>query len=347
MSFIPRCLPTTIGSLPHTDVRLACELVLKYTPALPAWPQLPNRLPLENMYAQFSEHLPGTELDNGRVWIKRGPAFDSALEQLYADYVAGDVSRYLPSIQYAAGLHGLIELVRERRGSGVVAAKGQVTGPISIGMQLTDSQMKPILYDDVAGDAVGRCLRLVASAEEKALEVISPRTMVFLDEPYLHAIGSALVSLPRDVVIRQLEEVFGGLRGLKGIHCCGNTDWSLVLSTSVDVVSFDAFHYGETLVLYADDVRDFVNRGGIIAWGIVPNTIEALQAEDVSSLTEALLRLVHRLKEKGVPLDSLVSRSLITPSCGLSGLPESGAERALCLLAGVSEEMRKRFFGRP
>ena len=49
------CLPTMIGSMPQTDAKEACSMVTKYLPDLPAWPQLPLRSRLENMYVQFSE----------------------------------------------------------------------------------------------------------------------------------------------------------------------------------------------------------------------------------------------------------------------------------------------------
>ena len=29
--------------------------------------------------------------------------------------------------------------------------------------------------------------------------------------------------------------------GLVGVHVCANTDWSLVLDSSADIVSFDAY----------------------------------------------------------------------------------------------------------
>lgn len=346
MIFEPSCLPTTIGSLPHTSEREACTLVLRYTPEIPAWPQLARRSPLENMYVQFSERLPGAALDDGRLVVRRGPEFDAALERLYSDYIGGDDSKYLPSPERAASLGTLIQMERAEGRQGTTAAKGQVTGPISLGLQVTDEGLKPILYDDVFNDALGRYLRLVASAQEKALQQISPQTILFLDEPYLHALGSALFSLSRETVIRLLEEVFDGLSGLKGIHCCGNTDWSVVLSTSLDVLSFDAFNYGETLALYPDEVRAFLNRGGIIAWGIVPDRGDILEGESVDSLSAALLREMNRLKTKGLSFDRLVAQSLVTPSCGLSGLTEEGAEKALALLADVSRSMRSRFLGR-
>ncbi|MBM3132761.1 MAG: hypothetical protein FJZ95_07000, partial [Chloroflexi bacterium] len=58
-SFKPRGLATAIGSMPHADPAEAGALALRYLPDIPVWPQLPNRSFLENMYAQYSEGLPG------------------------------------------------------------------------------------------------------------------------------------------------------------------------------------------------------------------------------------------------------------------------------------------------
>ena len=53
------CLPTMIGSMPHTDPAEACAVVSRYLKDIPAWPQLPQRSFKENMYAQYSEGFPG------------------------------------------------------------------------------------------------------------------------------------------------------------------------------------------------------------------------------------------------------------------------------------------------
>ncbi|MCL5266174.1 MAG: methionine synthase [Chloroflexi bacterium] len=343
MKTIGHCLPTTIGSMPHTSAREACDLLLRFTPEIPAWPQLPERTPLENMYAQYTELLPGAEVVAGKVQVDLGEAFQRDLERLYFDYVEGNVDRYLPSPERAAGLHATLDLLKTS-GRQPLAAKGQITGPISLGLQVTDGNLKPLLYDDIAFDAVSKYLRLVARAMEKALGQVGRMSVIFLDEPYLHALGSALFSISRDQVVGGLEEVFGGVSCLKGIHCCGNTDWPVVLSTSLDILSFDAYRYAETLALYPGDLKRFLQRGGILAWGIVPADALLLQNENVPSLTAKLLDAMQLLAGKGVSREMLLNQCLITPSCGLGSLPIPAAERALGLLAGVSREMRARFF---
>jgi len=92
MTFKPELLPMTMGSLPHTDPAAAWELIHRWTPAIPAWPQLPRRSFCENMYVQFSEDFPGLVLDreDERIWVDREADLYPALERLYAAYLGKD-----------------------------------------------------------------------------------------------------------------------------------------------------------------------------------------------------------------------------------------------------------------
>ena len=261
------------------------------------------------------------------------------MEQLYAAYLEDSINHSAVSYEYAEGFHVFLDMVRK---DGEKAVKGQVTGPISFGLTVTDQDQRPLLYDDVLADALAKHLRLKAAWQEKALSAISPNTIISVDEPYLASLGSAFVSFPREQVVTLLEEVLGGISGLKAIHCCGNTDWSVLLQTSIDILSFDAYNYGESLSLYPSEVRDFLSRGGIIAWGIVPNDEQALAKETEASLLDRLEETMGLLSKKGVSYDTMRSRCLITPSCGLGSISTEAAARALEMTAAVSAGFRKR-----
>ena len=331
-------LPTAVGSMPHTDPKEACRLVARFLPEIPAWPQLPKRSFLENMNVQFSEGLPGVVIEGERIYIDRAKNLDEPLERLYASYLENKVEKYIVSPDYASGLYAFLETELSP-----FAVKGQVTGPVSWGLSVTDHERRPVLYDDTLADALAKHLRLKAAWQEMKLKATWPNTIIFVDEPYMASYGSALVSISRDQVIGLLEEVFSGISGLKGVHCCGNTDWSLLLSTSLDILNFDAYNYGYTLVLYPDEVKAFIKRGGVIAWGIVPNDEQALKGETAKSLLERLDEGIAGLDRKGIPFRQVLSQSLLTPSCGLGSISEEGAAWALELLAGVSKELRKRY----
>ncbi|GAI16409.1 unnamed protein product, partial [marine sediment metagenome] len=276
------CLPTIIGSMPHTDPQAACSDIIHYLKDIPAWPQLPKRSFLENMYVQFSQGFPGVVVRENRIYVDRSQDLDKPLEALYAAYLENNADKYPVSPDYAAGLHRFLAL----KNLSPLAVKGQITGPVTWGLTVTDDSHKAIIYDDVLGDAVAKLLRLKASWQEKELSQISKNTIIFVDEPYMAAFGSVGVLLSKERIISLLEEVFDGISRLKGVHCCGNTDWSVLLGTSADILSTDTYNYAQSLSLYPAEVKKFLDRGGTIAWGIIPNDEESLAKESVASLND-------------------------------------------------------------
>ncbi len=334
------CLPTAIGSMPQTDPQAACSQVVHYLKDIPAWPQLPKRAFLENMYAQYSQGFPGVVVKENSIYVDRSEELDKPLEELYAAYLDNDFYKYPVGAEYAAGLHTFLSL----KNLSPVAVKGQVTGPVTWGLTVTDENKRAIIYDDVLGDAVPKLLRLKASWQEKVLSQISKNTIIFVDEPYMAAFGSIGMQLSKEKIVSLLDEVFSGISGLKGVHCCGNTDWSILLETSTDILSFDTYNFAESLSLYPAEVKKFLDRKGAIAWGIVPNEAEALAGETVASLKDRLEEAMAPFTRNGVRFKQLIEQGLLTPSCTLASLAtEEAAGHALELLAELSIAIRKRY----
>lgn len=336
------CRPTIIGSMPHTDPDQACAQIARYLRDIPAWPQLPGRSFLENMYVQYSQGFPGVVIDEDgkKIRVDRSADLTGSLESLYAAFLEDDADKYPIIPEYAAGLHRFLA----RTDPEPMAVKGQVTGPVTWGLTVTDMEGKGILYDDLLGDAVPKLLRLKAAWQEKQLRAVSPNTIIFVDEPYMSAFGSVGMMLSREKVISLLEEVFAGISRLKGVHCCGNTDWSLLLETGVDIISFDAYNYAQSLGLYPAEVKQFLDRGGTVAWGIIPTDEESLRRETMASLKDRLEEAMAPFTERDIRFRQLTAQALLTPSCGLSSLPTvDAAVRAMELLAELSSEFRKRY----
>jgi methionine synthase II (cobalamin-independent) len=358
---LPSLAAFSIGSLPFADPSYACRRILDCFPEIPAWPQLPRRAFQENMYVQFSERFPGVVLEPDRLWVDREQDLSPALETLYAAYLAGDLSFGEISPAYAAALYPFLDLMQptsdDRAAPGKDVAwrsagpspvtsplcvKAQVTGPVSWGLTVVDAARRPTLYDEILADAIARHLRLKAGWLEQCLRRVCAHTLISVDEPYLSSFGSAYVSLGREQAITLLEEVLSGIEGLRMVHCCGNTDWSLLLETSVDVLSFDAYSYAAQVSLYLQEIAAFLERGGMLAWGITPKSDDAYR-ETVDSLVERLCSAMHALADKGIHIDDVLQGSLISPSCGLGPLAEPLAEHVLDLTAGVATAMRQRY----
>jgi methionine synthase II (cobalamin-independent) len=332
------CLPTAIGSMPHTNPDEACSIIMKYLPGIPFWPQLPGRSPRENMIIQFSEGFPGVVIKGDRIHLEPTANFESDLEQIYIDCEQNNAHEYGISTEYAAGLYAFLS---KARGSEIV--KGQVTGPVTWGLAVTGQDGLGILYDDTLAEAAAKFLRLKASWQENILKEISPNPIIFVDEPYLVSLGSVFTPIPEEKVPVLLEEVFKGIEGIKGLHCCGNTNWSVILDTTIDILSFDAYNYASSLSTHSGKVKSFLERGGSIAWGIVPNEEESLVKESLPSLRDRLEEAMAPFTRDGVKFKQIIAQGLITPSCTLAGLSLEAAEQTLELTAKLSRDLRSRY----
>jgi methionine synthase II (cobalamin-independent) len=311
---------------------------MKYLPDIPFWPQLPKRSPRENMIVQFSEGFPGVVEQGDKIHIEPSANFESELEQVYIDCEQGDSRKYGVSRDYAAGLHAFLA-----RATGSRIVKGQVTGPVTWGLAVTRQDGRGILYDDTLAEAAAKFLRLKASWQENVLKEISPDTITFVDEPYLVSLGSVFTPVPEKRVPVLLEETLKGIRGIKGLHCCGNTNWSVLLDATIDILSFDAYNYASSLSTHADKVKSFFERGGSIAWGIVPNEEDALAKESLPSLRDRLEEAMTPFTRNGVKFKQIIAQGLITPSCTLASLSLEAANQALELTARLSDDLRSRY----
>jgi len=325
------------GSLPHVDPDAACQVVLD-TLAIPTWPQLPKRSFLENMYVQFSEGFPGIVVADGQLYVSRDDDLDAGLGRLYVAYLTDDLEYAAISPQYAAGLHCFLGLNLHR----VAAVKGQVTGPLSWSLMVVDEKRVPIMEDDVLTEAISKHLRLKAAWMERELRKVSPQTIILVDEPYLGSLDSDSMSLSRAEATLMLQEVLAGIEGLKGIHCCGSPDWSMILPANGDILSLDAYDYPGSLAEHVEAVDAFLQRGGIISWGLVPADDRVLE-ENVESLVDRFHAALETLVVRGLHRDDLLAAALIMPSCGCGSLPLATAERVLGLTGDLSNALRERY----
>jgi len=340
MNRLPNCRATGIGSTPHTEPSAAVDFALKTFPEVPFWPQLPRRVFHENMYVQYSQHMPGIALDTEeeRIRIQLDDEWLEEAERFYARFLEEDPNRFALSPEYAACFH---ELLQRGPLESAWAVKGQVTGPISFGLQVTDQSLRPSLYDDMMRDVIVKNTLRHAQWQEAQLEKLCPHTILFVDEPFLSMFGSAYAAISREEVVGALEEVFSGIQGWTGTHCCANTDWSLLLETSVDIISFDAYGYAENLALYPNELRAFLDRGGMLAWGVIPNTGVEAETITVDEAHEVFERALMLFERKGFGRGEILPRSFITPACGTGTLTVPTAERVMRLTRELSHLVRE------
>lgn len=349
-----KALPVLIGSLPLDDHRQAHRLVMSVTPEIPLWVQLPGN-PNERMIPQFMPGLPGIKTSPERDYVDTGDdRYEQQLLEFYEEYMAvtaGEVSladsRFKMDPEIAGGFFTLIEAL-EQAGTAPTAIKGQVTGPFTFCTGVADQNRNAIFYDEQLKDAAVKLLALKARWQVEQLQRFGRPVIVFIDEPALAGFGtSEFISISKDAVKAVLNEVFEAVRGagaLAGVHVCANTDWSLLLESPADVVSFDAYSYFDRFILYPDQIKAYLDAGNILAWGIVPTgSVEDIQRETTDSLFADWQKKADALEDLGIDRSRLLDQSFITPSCGTGSLPIESARRVLQLTREVADRIRGEY----
>jgi hypothetical protein len=343
--FTPAFMATGVGSLPHQDPAEACRLIARALPEIPFWPQLPRHSPLERMNIQVSPGLPFLAADESRGAVRFDAARDPAgeLERVYNAYLSGNAESFALSPAYAGGFEAMARYLEENRPPSLKFFKGQIVGPITFGLSVQDEKGKDLIHNEIVYDGIIKGLLLRGRWMIQRMKKISERVILFIDEPALSGYGSAFFSVDGKTVLARLNEAveeFQKAGAWVGIHCCGNTDWSLLFDTKADIINFDAWGYFDRLALYAEAVERFLARGGVLDWGIVP-TSEFTGQETVAELEQRLEAAIAEFAGRGVSVPRLRERSLLTSSCGMGLMSVEAAEKATGLLSELSARMRK------
>ena len=249
------------------------------------------------------------------------------------------MERFAITPEFARGLGLFLEAV-PRLNPRPKWVKGQVTGPFSFAMTVTDRDKRSLAYDTDLYEVAVQGMSMKARWLARKLRQVAENALVTLDEPYLCSFGSAFVNVPRASVTAAIDSAVEAIHkegALAGLHCCGNTDWSLVLATGLDVINFDAYEYFQGLTLYPEELGAFLLRGGTLSWGIVPGSRTCADL-DPRALLAAFEDRVGQLTAKGMDRGTIYRQSLITPACGLG---TESVERADIAVDALIEQRRR------
>lgn len=353
MNFKPNFLATAIGSLPYPDAAKAVNTVLSAIPEAPIWPQLPKLGINEQMEIQYSEGLPNVVVDRekGRMFFDTSKDYSEAFATFYEAYLAateggsGDFSSMAISPAFSQGFFAM-ENALKASGQKRPFVKVQTTGPCSFALTITDENKRAIYYNEEFRDVIIKALGMKCRWQIQRFKPYADQVICFIDEPILSAFGSSTyVSVKREDVVAHLKEVIDAVHaegGLAGIHCCGNTEWSILVDAGVDILNFDAFGFGETVAMYPEAMKAHLGRGGAIAWGAVP-TSPAIREQTPATLIAHFEKMVDNLAGKGLDRRLILQQALITPSCGTGSMEVADAEKVFQTLREVSQTLRAKY----
>jgi hypothetical protein len=331
-------LTTAMAVMPHTDSEQALKAAL--TMDIPFWPQLPRLNYYEDMYVQAAEHFPGILLDVEKQTL--GFSLDKFMAEFEETMAHFDEPAYFDiSHEYSTVYHRFLEMDLSDR----PAIRGQLEGPISFGLNILDQNKRPIIFDDTIRPFMFEFLSKRINVQLERLKKRNPNAFMFVDEPGLQFLFSALSGYDSTAARTDMDEFFAMVQRPCGIHLCGNPDWDFLLNLDLDILSLDMYLNGEVFTSYAGSIKRFLDKGGVLVWGIVPTNFEPFGAESTESLLGRLEEMWTILDQKGIDKDFLISRSLISPAtcCLVNPDGEKTVDIAFKVVSDVSSRLREKY----
>ncbi|MBW1733189.1 MAG: hypothetical protein JRF59_06040 [Deltaproteobacteria bacterium] len=329
-------LTTAMAVMPHKNVDRALSMALSLD--IPFWPQLPLYSYYEDMYVQASEHFPGIMLDMEKRTLRFSTEkFMSEVEEAMNHFEEPeyfDISNI-----YSVVYHRFLDMDLSKR----AAIRGQLEGPISFGFNVVNENDRPILFDDTVRPFLYEFMARRINVQLLRLKKRNPNAFMFVDEPGLQYLFSAMSGYNDVDAHADMEMFFGMIDRPRGVHLCGNPDWDFLLSLDLDILSLDVYSNGEIFASYAKAISRFLDRGGVLVWGMVPTNFEPFEKEDMDSMAARLEEIWKTLGKSGIDREFLLSRSLISPAtcCLVNPDGEKTVEKAFGMVTALSRRLRE------
>jgi hypothetical protein len=207
-----------------------------------------------------------------------------------------------------------------------------------------DQDKRPIIFDDTIRPFIIEFLARRINVQLGKLKKKNQNAFMFIDEPGLQFVFSAMSGYGDVAARRDMENFFSLIGRPRGIHLCGNPDWDFLLGLDLDILSLDVYSNGEVFTAYASSIKKFLDRGGILVWGIVPTNTEPFEKENIDSLENRLIEMWTFLDKKGINRDFLMSRSMLSPAtcCLVNPDVERTVEQAFKMVRDLSTRFREK-----
>ena len=331
-------LTTAMAVMPHKDVDQALKAAMSLD--VPFWPQLPNFSYMEDMYVQAAEHFPGIIIDMDKQTVRFSmdkfiQEFEQTMER-FDDPDFFDVSEEGSVVYHRF----LAQDLADRP-----AIRGQLEGPVSFGFNVLDQDDRPILFDDTVRPFLFEFMAKRINAQLSRLKKLNPNAFMFIDEPGMQFIFSSMSGYDDLKAKKDLDLFFSMIDSPRGIHLCGNPDWDFLLNLDMDVLSMDIHTNAQIFAACHKSVKRFLDRGGILVWGIIPTGFETYEKENLQFQAMTLELVWKELVKKGIDMDQILASSMLSPAtcCLVNPDGEQTVEKAFRQLNDLSKMLKTKY----
>ena len=223
-------------------------------------------------------------------------------------------------------------------------------GPFSLMYSLSNKKCSESLIDRSMRKFFVQMYIVKAQWFINKIQSISSKILpiIIFEEPLLNKFSSLKrhnESIESDLLVDLYKKIFDKLHkseALVGIQCFEKCDWKIVLDADADIISFDAYHNPHNLNIISSKINEFLQKGGVINWGIVPmDSADVLTKMNSEFLYDKLIKTIDDLVNSGVESDLVYDNSLVSVVGDIYKLPLIFSEKALLLANKIAVELSK------
>jgi hypothetical protein len=337
----PEFTATMMGAVPYRDIDYATDVILKNFPVAP-------RIPIMTMSIRWVlEGIPCVKIDRKKKTILMVPPEEREEEVLsfYESVENDNLAHFAVSPETTPSFERTLRKIKEAEPSGLKWVAFQIPGPIVIGDSIKQEDGRPVIHHETLRDMLTKGINMKSRWMEKKIREILPGVEVICDhpEPSLVSFTSAGGTGTRHDLIHTLQKGFRDLSSLSWVHCCANIDWTLLTDADVDIINFDAYKFSDKAALYAKEFDQFLNKGGMIGWGIVPVMADLLEKENTSRLFKRLEKGIQAFTKGGIDEEKLVRSSWVLPACETVLLTNDQSDQVFEMTREISDRMKEKY----
>jgi len=337
----PKFTAAMMAAVPYRDMERTLRVILENFPEAPSIPVMTRSM------KWLLEGIPCLVFDREKrqVFMDPSPEREDELLEFYDRYDQGDLEYFSVTHKTAPFFYAMIERLKKDRPPGLKWIFFHTAGPVLLWDVIKQLNGNPSIYHETLRDVLIKAANMKAKWLERKIKEEVPGVEVVADMPETTLVNftSASGAGTKEDIIEAINEGFIGLTCLTWIHCCANIDWSLLIDSNVDVINFDAYQHSDRVSLYSEEFKGFLERGGMIGWGIVPVIEELILKESVDSLVEKLERAIELFVKKGIDEELLASSSWILPSCETVLLTPDQSDLVFSMTREISQIMRSKY----
>jgi hypothetical protein len=332
-------MATALTDVPYKDPVQACEVILSYFPEAPCAPKLTLSTRM------FLEGMPCLVIDIEKRQLSLDLSREQELYDFYDSYEAGKIDSFNISPKFTPGLYTLIDILKHSSHPELKLIHIDIPGPLTFGLSFTGKNGTSAWYDETMRDIIIKttCMKVMWIEKFIADALSAIPVMITFADPALAGYGSPFGSLNRKELQDAINEVVTAVGGVGAVHCCANIDWTLLTESKARVINFDAFRFADGLAVNGTSVVEYIEHGGMLAWGIVPSDPENIVSVDIEFLMPKMEHGIQLLVDEGIDRRLLLESSFITPCCSTALMPLELAEKAYGLTGEVSRNLRDKY----